>query len=61
MPINVNADSVSNGREPNNAKGGPTIGPPNLFWVVNFQLVRPALRQRIRILAQEVERGGFFG
>ena len=45
-------------------KGGPNIGPPFHFLsceqIYSSQLIRPALRQRIRILAQKVERGGFF-
>src|SRR5579864_4518662 len=41
--------------------GGPIHRAAQIFFpIVNFQLVRTTFRERIRILAQEVERGRFF-
>jgi hypothetical protein len=45
----------------NNKWAARTMGRPNNFpSCETFQLVRPTLRERICILAQGVERGGFF-
>ncbi len=45
----------------NNKWAARTMGRPNNFpSCETFQLVRPTLRERVGILAQEVERGGFF-
>jgi hypothetical protein len=44
-----------------NEKGGPNHRAAQTFFpIVNFPLVRTTFRERVGILAQEVERGGFF-